>query len=107
MAKYAVTYEEVYQKTFIVEADSPEESDLYSNFETTRRNKYYYTYEVIHHLLKKYGLKRIEIENDKIGYDFIMNVIYSMNDSGLIVTERDFELIRSLNKTEKKRVVTA
>ena len=27
MAKYAVTYEEVYQKTFIVEADSPEEAE--------------------------------------------------------------------------------
>lgn len=27
MAKYAVTYEEVYQKTFIVEADSPEEDE--------------------------------------------------------------------------------
>lgn len=27
MAKYAITYEEVYQKTFIVEADSPEEAE--------------------------------------------------------------------------------
>ena len=27
MAKYAVTYEEVYQKTFIVEADSPEKAE--------------------------------------------------------------------------------
>lgn len=27
MARYAVTYEEVYQKTFIVEADSPEEAE--------------------------------------------------------------------------------
>ena len=27
MAKYAVTYEEVYQRTFIVEADSPEEAE--------------------------------------------------------------------------------
>ena len=27
MAKYAVTYEEVYQKTFIIEADSPEEAE--------------------------------------------------------------------------------
>lgn len=27
MTKYAVTYEEVYQKTFIVEADSPEEAE--------------------------------------------------------------------------------
>lgn len=27
MAKYAITYEEIYQKTFIVEADSPEEAE--------------------------------------------------------------------------------
>ena len=27
MTKYAVTYEEVYQKTFIIEADSPEEAE--------------------------------------------------------------------------------
>lgn len=27
MAKYVITYEEVYQKTFIVEADSPEEAE--------------------------------------------------------------------------------
>lgn len=29
-------------------------TDLYSNFGTTRRNKYYYTYEVVQCLLKKY-----------------------------------------------------
>ena len=81
-------------------------TDLYSNFGTTRRNKYYRTHDVIHCLIKKHGLKRIGIDNDKIGYVFIMSVIRHMNDSGLIATEKDFELIRSLSKTEKKRVVT-
>ena len=79
-------------------------ADLYSNFGTTRRNKYYYTYEVIQCLLKKYGLKRIAVDNDKVGNEFIMDIISSMSKTGLIVTERDFELIRSLNKTEKKHV---
>lgn len=87
---------------------SKEESirvDLYSNFGTTRRNKYYHTYEVIQCLLKKYELKRIAVDNDKVGREFIMDVISSMSKSGLIVTARDFELLRSLNKTEKKQVV--
>ena len=79
--------------------------DLYSDFGTTRRNKYYYTYEVVQHLLKKYGLKRIAIDNDKVGNEFIMNIISSMSKNGLIATERNFEFVRSLNKTEKKQVV--
>ena len=79
-------------------------TDLYSNFGTTRRNKYYYTYEVVQCLLKKYGLKRIAVDNDKVGNKFIMDIISNMSKNGLIVTERDFELIRSLNKTEKKHV---
>lgn len=80
-------------------------TDLYSDFCTTRRNKYYYTYEVIQHLLKKYGLKRIFVETDKVGNDFIMNIISDMDKNGFIATERDFEFIRSLNKTEKKQVI--
>ena len=78
-------------------------TDLYSDFGTTRRNKYYYTYEVIQHLLKKYGLKRISVNNDKVGNEFIMDIVSNMSKSGLIATERDFEFIRSLNKTEKKQ----
>lgn len=80
-------------------------ADLYSNFGTTRRNKFYYTYEVVQHLLKKYGLKRIAIDNDKVGNEFIMNIISSMSKNGLIATERNFKFVRSLNKTEKKQVV--
>lgn len=80
-------------------------ADLYSNFGTTRRNKFYYTYEVVQHLLKKYGLKRIAIDNDKVGNEFIMNIISSMSKNELIATERNFEFVRSLNKTEKKQVV--
>lgn len=80
-------------------------ADLYSNFVTRRRTKYYYTYDVVQWLLKKYGLKRIAADNDKVGNEFIMDIIFNMSKSGLIATARDFEVIRSLNKTEKKNVV--
>lgn len=56
-------------------------------------------------MLKKYGLKRIAVDNDKVGNEFIMDIISSMSKNGLIATERNFEFVRSLNKSEKKQVV--
>ena len=100
---YDITDEEYHE--YLHSKEENIKADLYSNFGTTRRNKFYYTYEVVQRLLKKYGLKRIAIDNDKVGNEFIMNIISSMSKNGLIATERNFEFVRSLNKTEKKQVV--
>ena len=51
MAKYAVTYEEIYQKTFIVEADSPEEAEEKMEYAAENipldMDNYFYRWEVV------------------------------------------------------------
>lgn len=79
------------------------QTDLYDNFGTTRVTKFYYTDEVVCSLLKKYGLLRIGISNDKVGKEYIENVIKNMSEKELIKLERGSEFIRSLNKMEKKK----
>lgn len=94
-------------RDYLLSKEEDIKAELYSDFGTTRRNKYYYTYDVVQCLLKKYGLKRIAVDNDKVGNDLIMDIISDMSKNGLIATERDFEFIRSLNKTERKRVAVS
>ena len=77
--------------------------DLYDNFGTTRRDKVFYTMDVIQTLIKRYGLPRIEKKTDRIAIDYIRHIIIDMAADGVIKIFRDGDLMRSLNKTEKRK----
>lgn len=76
---------------------------LYEDFGTTRRDKAFDTMDVIKRLIKKYGLPRIEKEVDRIAISYIRNRIIDMATEGLVMIFRDGDLMRSLNKTEKRK----
>lgn len=76
---------------------------LYEDFGTTRRDKAYDTMDVIKRLIKKYGLPRIGKETDRIAIDYIRNRVIDMAADGLVKIFRDGDLMRSLNKTEKRK----
>lgn len=78
--------------------------DLFENFGTTRRTTFLYTYEVCRVLVGKYGLRRIGIREDAQATAFIRKIMEKMAENHLIVMERGGDLIRSLNKTEKRRI---
>lgn len=89
-------------------------TDLFTNFTTTRRTKFYRAFDVCKTLADKYRLKRI---NDKDGlYDgkgktseFILKVVNKMIEDNTIISAyfNDELYIRSLNKTEKKKMGVA
>ena len=76
---------------------------LYEDFGTTRKNKAFDTMDVIKRLIKKYGLPRIGKETDRVAIDYIRNRIIDMAADGLVEIFRDGDLMRSLNKTEKRK----
>lgn len=76
---------------------------LYEQFETTRKNKAYDTSDVVKRVTNRYGLKRIGNKIDRIAIDYIKNIIIGMAAEGFVVVFRDGDLMRSLNKTEKRK----
>ena len=76
---------------------------LYEQFGTTRKNKAYDTSDVVKRVTNRYGLKRIGNKIDRIAIDYIKNTIIGMAAEGFVVIFRDGELMRSLNKTEKRK----
>lgn len=81
---------------------------LLSICKTNRRNQYRYSYEVIDHIGKRIMLHRID---DKDYYmvsgqtkQFISNVIDKLITEWYIVAAQEKELIRTINKTEQKKL---
>ena len=71
---------------------------------TTRTSKFYYTSDVIRNLSNKYGLKQIGKEKySGIAIKHITKVVCELIAEGYLVSARDNELIRTINKTEQKQ----
>lgn len=103
-------YETVYDMT-----DQEYESALFQKDEeiknatlekckTTRTSKFYYTSDVIRRFCDKYGLKQIGKEKySGIAIKYITKVVCELIAEGYLISARDNELIRTINKTEQKQ----
>ncbi|MBD5534545.1 MAG: hypothetical protein HDQ99_02575 [Lachnospiraceae bacterium] len=71
---------------------------------TTRTSKFYYTSDVVRSLSNKYGIKQIGKEKySGVTIIHMIKVICELITEGYLVSARDNELIRTINKTEQKQ----
>lgn len=103
-------YETVYDMTDqeYEEVLSAKDEDIKKNIigscKTTRTNKYCFSGDVVRHFAGKYGIKRIGKEKcSGIVMEHMGNLIKSLIEEGYLVSARDNELIRTINKTEQKQ----
>lgn len=103
-------YETVYDMTdqeyeeILSVKDEDIKKDIIGSCKTTRTNKYCYSGDVVRHFAGKYGIKRIGKEKcSGIIMEHIVNLIKSLIEEGYLVSARDNELIRTINKTEQKQ----
>lgn len=110
-------YETVYDITdneyeeYLNSKDEEIRKELFNNYSTTRTNKFYHTYNICVNLSSIFGMKRIGI-NDGMNYangqtmKHIENIIKDMVTEGLLIgiIDNNRSLVRSLNKSEKKKL---
>lgn len=111
-------YDTVYDMTdiayeeYLNSKDEEIRKELFDNYSTTRINKFYHTYDICTKLFSTFGLKRIGM-NDGMNYangqtmKHIENIIKDMITEGLLigVIDDNRSLFRSLNKSEKKKLI--
>lgn len=82
---------------------------LFENCQTKRTSKYYQVFDMCRVIANKIRLVRIGL-NDSRNYgigqtiEFIKGVVDDMVVEGLLISAKNNELIRSLNKTEQKKL---
>lgn len=103
-------YETVYDMTdeeyesALSQKDGEIRKTVLENCKTTRTSKFYYTSDVIRSLSNKYGIKQIGKEKySGIAVIHITKVVCELITEGYLVSARDNELIRTINKTEQKQ----
>lgn len=88
---------------------------MFDSCHTTRTTKYYSAFDVCRNLAGTFRLNRLGL-NDGRNYgsgqtiDHIMRIIDEMANTGLLVITKgkdDLKLVRSINKTEQKRLKLA
>ena len=109
---YAVSDEEY--DAYLSGKDEEIKKALFATCHTTRTTKYYDAFEVCRNLATTFRLNRLGL-NDGRNYgdgqtiDHIMKLIDEMANMGFLVTrnKNDMKLVRSINKTEQKRLKLA
>lgn len=103
-------YETVYDMTdeeheiALSQKDEEIRKAILENCKTTRTSKFYYTSDVIRSLSNKYGIKQIGKEKySGIVMIHITKVVCELIMEGFLISARDNELIRTINKTEQKQ----
>lgn len=88
---------------------------MFDSCHTTRTTKYYSAFDVCRYLAGMFRLNRLGL-NDGRNYgggqtiNHIMKIIDEMANTGLLVIAKgkdDLKLVRSINKTEQKRLKLA
>lgn len=118
---FSLSWVDLYETVFDIAENEYEEylnskdeeirKELFSNYSTTRTNKFYHTYDACVKLSANFGLKRIGI-NDGMNYangqtmKHIENIIKDMITEGLLIgiIDDNRNLFRSLNKSEQKQL---
>lgn len=82
---------------------------LFKECQTARTNKYYSTFDICHIIADSIRLKRVGIDDGRYGNGgqtirYILTIIKDMVTEGYLVGARNGELIRSINKTEQKKL---
>lgn len=103
-------YETVYDMTdeeyesALSQKDKEIKNAILEKCKTTRTSKFYYTSDVVRRFCNKYGLKQIGKEKySGIVIKHIMKAVCELIAEGYLVSARDNELIRTINKTEQKQ----
>lgn len=103
-------YETVYDMTdqeyeiALSQKDEEIRKAILKSCKTTRISKFCYTSDVIRRFCDKYGLKQIGKEKySGIAIKHITKVVCELISEGYLVSARDNELIRTINKTEQKQ----
>lgn len=75
---------------------------ILENCKTTRTSKFYYTSNVMRDFCNKYGIKQIEKEKySGIAMIHMTKIVCELITEGYLIAARDYELIRTINKTEQ------
>lgn len=104
---YDITDEE-YEK-YLTTKDEEIRSILFKQCQTTRTNKYCYMFDICRNIASNIRLKRIGLNDDR-NYgtgqtiEYIKKIIEEMVVEGWLMSARDGELVRSINKTEQKKL---
>lgn len=110
---YVISDEE-YEK-YLSDRDEEIKKALFDSCHTTRTTKYYSAFDICRNLAGTFRLNRLGL-NDGRNYgsgqtiDHIMRIIDEMANTGLLVITKgkdDLKLVRSINKTEQKRLKLA
>ena len=103
-------YETVYDMTSeeyenaLAQKDEEIKKAILENCKTTRTSKYYYACDVIRGFSDRFGIKQIGKEKcSGIVILHIRKIIETLIAEGYLVTARDNELLRTINKTEQKQ----
>lgn len=103
-------YETVYDMTdeeyeiALSHKDGEIKKSILESCKTTRTSKFYYTSDVIRNISNKYGIKQIGKEKySGITIIHMTKVVCELIVEGYLISARDNELIRTINKTEQKQ----
>lgn len=103
-------YETVYDMTdeeyeiALSQKDEEIKNAILEKCKTTRISKFYYTSDVVRKFCDRYGLKQIGKEKySGIAIIYMTKIVCELIIEGYLVSTKDNELIRTINKTEQKQ----